>query len=101
MKGCMDLLAYNAKKTLDTYGRENFKGELRIEMEVTKTEHFDEANEKIWTMDVKQMMSLDVSEYFLKQYIERKMPVDTMVLKIGNDIIGRSMIPCAVQSTNK
>lgn len=95
IKGCFVLLEYNTKKILEERGRESFKGDMKLEHDITNIGYFDEMNRNAWSSDVKQMMEHEVSVYLLNQYRERKMPIDTLYIKIGNEIIARTMIPCA------
>lgn len=93
LQGSLDILLYNAKQTLEKRGKASFSGELRVEIDLTNLAYFDEVNKNAWSSDIKQMMSIEVSEEFLKQYRADNMPVDTLIVKIGDEIIARSMIP--------
>lgn len=95
IKGCLDLLVHNAKETLDIKGRKSFGGDMTYDHDIIALDYFEEANKATWTPDVRQMMTLfEPCQHFLSQYRERNLPVDTVFIKIGNEIIGRMIIPC-------
>lgn len=104
IKGCLDLLAINCNITLAEMGAEYFKdAPMQILHDVTSLAYFDEINKNAWSADVKQMMDLeyDVCDHFLKQYREDNMPVDTIIVKIGDFIIGRMMVPSGGKHTTQ
>lgn len=95
MRGCMELLTHTAKERLSKTGKETYRGSITTGHDVTNLDYFKEENSERWSDDVKEMMTHDVSPFLLNQYREKKMPVDTVTIKIGDDVLARVIIPCA------
>lgn len=98
---CFDLLEYNAKKRFEERSLESFEGDLELKHDVTSIGYFDEINKNAWPIDMQQMMKLEANEYLLNQYRKCSMPVDTIYIKIGSEIIARTIIPCGQEEPCK
>jgi len=91
---CLDLLAHNARETVHQRGIESFKDKTTyMTHEKIELAYFVKENMPNWSIDVKQMMSRYKDDYFLNQYREDNQPVDTVTIKIGDEVVGRVIIP--------
>ncbi len=88
------LLRQNADETIQQRGLESFKDQTEtITQETINLNYFADENRDNWSDDVKQMMSRPQYDYFLNQYRQDKLPVDTLAINLGNDTVGRIIIP--------
>ena len=93
IKTCLDILAHNTNETLRQKGKDYYTGVMKMEHDVMSHEYYSEANNENWPSDVKVMMSLSASVHFLKEYVEGNAPVDTISIRIGDEVLARVIIP--------
>lgn len=68
---------------------------MYIERDSMSLAYFDDENMDTWFPDVKQMMEQPINEHFLNEHKKYKiLTVQTMIARIGSDVIGRAIIPC-------
>jgi hypothetical protein len=88
------LLRRNADETIQQRGLESFKDQIPIiRHDIIYLDYFADENKDNWSNDVKQMMSRPQYDYFLNQYRQDNLDVDTLAINMGKEVVGRIIVP--------
>ena len=94
IQDCLDRLIADANYALERNLGNTDKESLLMTRSTLSVEVFEDVNMKTWSFDIQQMMSHGINYFFIEEYKTQALPVETIIIKNGDQTLAQCIIPC-------